>query len=38
MYLAVAIKHGCQLVTADKRFYNALQLTAYKNRIVWVAD
>ena len=38
MYLATAIKQGCQLVTADRRFYNALQLTTYKSRVVWVAD
>jgi predicted nucleic acid-binding protein len=38
MYLAAAIKQGCQLVTADRRFYNVLQLTTYKSRVVWVAD
>ncbi len=38
MYLAAAMKQGCRLVTADRRFYNALQLTAYKSRAIWVAD
>ena len=38
MYLAAAIKQGCQLVTADRKFYNALQSTSHKNYVVWVAD
>jgi predicted nucleic acid-binding protein len=38
MYLASAIKHGCQLVTADRKFYNAIQLTTRKTYVVWVAD
>ena len=38
MYLAAAIKRGCQLVTADRKFYNALQSTSYKDYVVWVAD
>lgn len=38
MYLAAAIERGCQLVTADRKFYNALQLTSYKGFVVWVAD
>lgn len=38
MYLAAAIRQGCQLVTADRRFYDALQLTSRKTYAVWVAD
>lgn len=38
MYLAAAIKRGCQLVTADRKFYDALQLTSRKTYVVWVAD
>jgi predicted nucleic acid-binding protein len=38
MYLAAAIDQRCQLVTADRKFYNALQLTSYKDQVVWVAD
>lgn len=38
MYLAAAIDQGCQLVTADRKFYNALQSTSRKKYVVWVAD
>lgn len=38
MYLAAAIRQGCQLVTADRKFYDALQLTSRKTYVVWVAD
>ncbi|HLM56801.1 MAG TPA: type II toxin-antitoxin system VapC family toxin [Pyrinomonadaceae bacterium] len=38
MYLAAAIKQGCQLVTADRKFYDALQLTSRKTYVIWVAD
>jgi predicted nucleic acid-binding protein len=38
MYLQSAIEQDCQLVTADRKFYNALQLSPYKNRAAWVAD
>lgn len=38
MYLAAAIKQGCQLITADRKFYDALQLTSRKTYVVWVAD
>jgi predicted nucleic acid-binding protein len=38
MYLQAAILLDCQLVTADRKFYNALQLTAHKSRVVWVED
>ncbi|HEX8071287.1 MAG TPA: type II toxin-antitoxin system VapC family toxin [Pyrinomonadaceae bacterium] len=38
MYLAAAIRQRCQLVTADRKFYNALQLTSYSSHLVWVAD
>ena len=37
MYLATAIKQRCKLVTADHRFYNALERAAIGN-VVWVAD
>jgi predicted nucleic acid-binding protein len=38
MYLQSAIEQDCKLVTADRKFYNALQLTSHKSRVVWVAD
>jgi predicted nucleic acid-binding protein len=38
MYLALAHTQGCQLVTADRRFYNAMQDTLYKQTMLWVED
>ncbi len=38
MYLALAVSHGCQMVTADKRFYNRLQGTRYAKHLLWVED
>jgi predicted nucleic acid-binding protein len=38
LYLALAIGHGWPLVTADQRFYNALQGTAVAAAVVWVGD
>jgi len=37
-YLAAAIRQGCQLVTADRKFYDALQHTSRKTYVAWVAD
>ena len=37
MYLAAAIEQGCQLVTADQRFYKALHTASYSKHVVWVA-
>jgi predicted nucleic acid-binding protein len=38
IYLALARLHGCQLVTADRRFYNAMQGTPYAATMLWVED
>jgi predicted nucleic acid-binding protein len=38
LYLALALEHRCQLVTADRRFYNALQGTRYAETMLWVED
>ena len=38
MYLALARAAGCQLVTADQRFYNALQRSPYATTLMWVED
>lgn len=38
LYLALAITHNCQMVTADQKFYNAIVNSAYANNIVWVED
>ncbi len=37
-YLALAEASNCQLVTADRRFYNALQGTPYAGIVLWVED
>jgi predicted nucleic acid-binding protein len=38
IYLALARAQGCQLVTADRRFYNAMRDTPYEQTMLWVAD
>ena len=38
IYLALAQTEGCRLVTADRRFYNAMQATPYARTMVWVED
>ena len=37
-YLALALERGRHLVTADRRFYNALQGTPYADTMLWVED
>ena len=36
-YVLLAIREGCQLVTADERLYNGLRL-AWSDRLVWIED
>jgi predicted nucleic acid-binding protein len=36
VYLALAIAHQCQMVTADERFYNALSGHALFSHLMWV--
>jgi predicted nucleic acid-binding protein len=38
IYLALAQAQGCQLVTADRRFYNAMQNTPHEKTMLWVED
>lgn len=38
LYLALALYTNCQLVTADRRLFNALQETYYAAHLMWVAD
>ncbi|MFB2939005.1 type II toxin-antitoxin system VapC family toxin [Aerosakkonemataceae cyanobacterium BLCC-F154] len=38
VYLALAVTNQCQMVTADERFYNALQGDALANHLRWVVD
>ncbi|BAY16359.1 PilT domain-containing protein [Anabaenopsis circularis NIES-21] len=38
LYLALAISQKCEMVTADEKFYNALQNTVYVNHLLWVEN
>jgi predicted nucleic acid-binding protein len=38
VYLALADRLGCRLVTADERFRNALLGTRWEPLVLWVAD
>jgi predicted nucleic acid-binding protein len=38
LYLALAMRLGGRMVTADQRLYNSLAATPLVNHIVWVAD
>ncbi len=37
-YLALALSLGCQFVTADERFYKALEKTRLKKHLLWIGD
>jgi predicted nucleic acid-binding protein len=37
-YLALAISLSCEFVTADERFYKALEKTTLKKHLVWIGD
>lgn len=38
VYLALAAHHDCRLVTADRRFYNALRSLPLKTSLLWIGD
>jgi predicted nucleic acid-binding protein len=38
MYLALAISLGCQFVTADEKFYRALEKTLLNSNLKWIGD
>jgi len=38
VYLALAVTHQCQMVTADERFYNALSGHALFSHLMWVEE
>ena len=38
LYLALALQLGCQLVTADRRLYNAPQGGPLASTLIWVED
>lgn len=37
-YLALAISLSCRFVTADERFYKALENTKLKKHLLWIGD
>lgn len=37
-YLALAISLSCQFVTADEKFYKAIEQTAFKKNLKWIGD
>lgn len=38
LYLALAIRENCRVVTADRRFAQAIQKTPLANHLLWVED
>lgn len=38
LYLALAMKLGLPCVTADRKFYQALQTTQYRTRLRWIEE
>lgn len=38
LYVALAVKAECRMVTADLKFYNSLKPTALSHAMVWVED
>ena len=38
LYLALALRESAVMVTADEKFYNALQATPLATYLLWVAD
>lgn len=38
IYLALAITHQCQMVTADQRFYNAVRRDVLATHLCWIED
>lgn len=38
LYIALAVKHECRVVTADLKLFNALKATSLKKHILWIGD
>ena len=38
LYVALAVKNNCRMVTADLKLYNALKATSLKKHILWIED
>jgi predicted nucleic acid-binding protein len=37
-YLALAVSLSCEFITADERFYKALEKTTLKKHLLWIGD
>ena len=37
-YMALALSLNCQFVTADKRFYEAIEKTKLKKQLLWIGN
>jgi predicted nucleic acid-binding protein len=37
-YVTLAIEEGCPLVTADRKFYEAIKAGLFADHVVWVGD
>jgi predicted nucleic acid-binding protein len=38
LYLALAVKQECRVVTADHKLFNALKTTSLKKHILWIEE
>jgi predicted nucleic acid-binding protein len=38
LYLAMAVNRDCELVTADRRFYDSMNKKPHSSRVIWVED
>jgi predicted nucleic acid-binding protein len=38
LYVALAVRNNCRMVTADLKLYNALKATSLKKHILWIED
>jgi predicted nucleic acid-binding protein len=38
LYLAIAVSKNCQMVTADRRFYETIKKSNLSDNILWVED
>lgn len=38
LYVALAVKNNCQMITADLKLYDALKKTPLKKHILWIED
>ncbi|BBO18493.1 PIN domain-containing protein [Candidatus Brocadia pituitae] len=38
LYLSLAVRNACQVVTADLKLYRAIERTPFKGSILWIED